>query len=296
MPIITEYEYVKPKDLKEALALKSRYGVKAKILAGGTDMIPLLKENHISPDFLIDIKGIEGISDIKLKGNKIEIGANITFAELIESKIIKKYLPVLWEAAMTVASVGVRNRATMAGNICSAVPCADSAGPLLVYDAKIKLLSSNSQRIIPIEKWFTGPKKTSIKDDEILAYIEIDIPKSKTAGSYLKLSRYEGEDLAQASFTVLKQEEEYKIAFASLSPTPSRAYNSEKYISGKEINSKVLKELENIIAKEISPISDIRATKEYRIHMSKVMIKRAIEKTISRYHNNVPKYGDGMIE
>lgn len=296
MPLIHEFEYIKIKTLKEALELKKEYGERAKILAGGTDIIPLLKDNIISPELLIDLKSLKELSDIEFKNGVIKIGAGITFADLIKSKIIKKYLPILWEASMTVASVGVRNRATVAGNICSAVPCADSAGPLLVYQASLNLSSLSGDRVVGINEWFTGPKKTSIRNDEILKNITLKIPQIKNAGCYLKLSRYEGEDLAQGSFTVIKEGEEYRIAFGSLAPTPRRAYKTEEYLKGKKITEKVIADVQEIITQEISPITDIRATKEYRTYMSKVMIKRAIEKTISRYYNGKPKYGEGMIE
>lgn len=296
MPIIAEYEYLKVKSMEEALKIKSEYGNKAKVIAGGTDLIPLLKENYIRPEILIDLKGLKEIYEIKIKNNFIRIGAGVTFADIIKSKTIKKYFPILWEASMTVASVGVRNRATVAGNICSAVPCADSAGPLLVYNADLIVVSEKGERKIKIEDWFTGPKKTSLNEDEILLFIDIPILKNKNAGCYLKLSRYEGEDLAQGSLTILKTGEEYKIAFGSLGPTPKRAYKTEEYLKGKKINDNVVSHVQKIIVDEISPITDIRATKEYREHMAKIMIKRGIEKTISRYYNGKPKYGEGMIE
>ncbi|GAB4028629.1 MAG: xanthine dehydrogenase family protein subunit M [Elusimicrobiota bacterium] len=297
MPITAQFEYEKVKTWQEALSLKSAKGSSSKILAGGTDLIVLLRENVLSPDLLIDIKGIPGVNDISLKKSLLTIGANVTFSDIIKSSLVKKNLPALWEAAHTVASVGVRNRATVAGNICSAVPCADSAGPILVYEAEINLLSQKESRKVPAEKWFTGPKKTAIEHGEILHSIEFKIPKSKTSASYLKLSRYEGEDLAQASFTVtLDSEKNYKIAFGSLAPTPRRAYKTESYLKGKKINEETLKQACKIIETEISPISDIRASKDYRLHMAKVMLARALEKVVSRYYKGLPHYGEGLIE
>ena len=297
MPIITEFEYEKVKTLKEALELKYSYGENGKILAGGTDLIVLLKENVVAPQLLIDMKNIEELSKIFIKNNSIIIGANVTFSKIIKSKEIKKYFPVLWEAAMTVASVGIRNRATIAGNICSAVPCADSAPPLLIYEADINLLSKDGERKVSIHNWFKGPKKTDIKPDEILYSIELKLPDYKEAGAYLKLSRYNGEDLAQAALAVLMDEDKnYKIAFGALSSTPKRAYKIEEYLKGKKIDEKTIEEAIKKIDNEISPITDIRATKEYRFYMAKVMFKRAIEKTLDRFYKGKPPYGEGMIE
>ncbi len=297
MPITAQFEYEKVKSWSEALSLKSAKGSSAKILAGGTDLVVLLRENWVSPDLLIDLKGLEGISDISFKNGVLTLGANVTFSDLIKSQTVKKHFTALWEAAQTVASVGVRNRATVAGNICSAVPCADSAGPLLVYEAEINLLSEKESRKIPAEKWFTGPKKTAIEPNEILHSIEIKAPVSKTSAAYLKLSRYEGEDLAQASITALLDcDKNYKIAFGSLAPTPRRAYKTEEFLKGKKIDKETLSQAGKIFEKEIAPISDIRSSKEYRLHMAKVMLSRALEKTVSRYYKGVPHYGEGMIE
>ncbi|MBU1239223.1 FAD binding domain-containing protein, partial [Myxococcota bacterium] len=135
MAIAHEFNYEKPASLGEALALLSQYGTRAKILAGATDLAVQLKEGMVTPECLIDIKGLSELNSLEMRDGHLIIGANVTFQELAESALVEKELPMLCESSLTVASVGVRNRATIAGNICSAVPSLDSAPVLLVYDA-----------------------------------------------------------------------------------------------------------------------------------------------------------------
>ena len=135
MPITTEFAYHKPQDLAEATGLLARYGGRAAPLAGGTDLLLWLKEGLKAPEAVIDIKGVPELWHLDTKGGVLAIGARVTFTELIESELVKKHFPVLWEAARTVASCGVRNRATLAGNLCSAVPSLDGAPALLVHAA-----------------------------------------------------------------------------------------------------------------------------------------------------------------
>ena len=296
MPITADFEYTRVKDLKEALELKSEYGKGARVLAGGTDLLVHLKENPVSPRLLLDLKSLGELNRIQLKNGTLKIGANVTFAELIESALVRKNFPILWEAAMTVASVGVRNRATMAGNICSAVPSADAASPLLVYEAEVSVLNRKDARVIPMNDWFTGPKKTSLKEDEIVESVELKIPEKKHSGCYLKLSRYEGEDLAQGALSVLMNADKtFRVAAAALAPTPRRAFKTESYLKGKKITQVAAKEAGKLLLGEISPISDIRSSKEYRLHMASVMLERGLEKTVKRFFSDRPDYGEGMI-
>ena len=204
MAIINDFEYHKPKDINKALLLLSELNGKAKILAGGTDLIVHLKEELVITENVIDIKGIAELNKIEISEDNIFIGASVTFTDIIESQKLKGKLPILWEASMTVASVGVRNRATVVGNICSAVPSLDSAPALLVYDAEILVQSINGKRTISIHDWFTGPKKTILNPDELV--LGINIPILKHAGVYEKLGRYRGEDLAQAGIGILVDE------------------------------------------------------------------------------------------
>ncbi|MBU2529643.1 MAG: FAD binding domain-containing protein, partial [Elusimicrobia bacterium] len=214
----------------------------------------------------------------------------------IDSSIVKSKFPLIWEMAHTVASVGVRNRATVAGNICSAVPSADSSSVLEVYDAEVVIESLKGQRRIPINDWFLGPKKTVLKKDEIVIAIEIPLPKGKHGGCYAKLSRYEGEDLAQGGISVLAFSNKiYRIAFCALWPKPERAYKAENTLKGKPLNSANIKKAKAELLKQVKPITDMRSGKEYRLHMTGIMLERALNTAFSRINAKGAKYGETVI-
>jgi len=234
MAIAHEFEYFKPKTLDETVELLVKYGSRAKILAGGTDLVGWLRDDFSKPEVLIDIKGIEGLSKIEFKDKILFIGPLVTFNMLIESEIIRKKYPLILEMSKTVASHGLRNRATIAGNICSAVPCCDSGPVLLVYNAEVHVNGSEGERRIPLSKWFMGPKKSALKEDEVVTGLIIPIPDKKHAGCYVKLGRYNGEDLAQASVAILAlSDNRYRVAFGAVGPTPIRAKKIEALISVK---------------------------------------------------------------
>ncbi len=282
MPISHEFEYFKPKNIEEALTLLGKNPENSKIIAGGTDLTVHIKEDIIAPDVLIDIKAISDLNEFTFKKNELTIGAHITFSDIEESEICKTKFRVLWESASTVASVGVRNRATIAGNICSAVPSLDSAPALFLYDAKIHVRSIENERIIPIEDWFIGPKKVSLKNNEIVTKMILSLPESKSASCYKKLGRYKGEDLAQVGMGVLAlANNNYKIAVCAVGPVPKRVTKTEDFLNKNEFTESNIKQAQAILETEISPITDIRATKEYRMHIAKVMLERGLKESIA---------------
>ncbi|MCD4793616.1 MAG: xanthine dehydrogenase family protein subunit M [Bacteroidales bacterium] len=278
MPISHDFEYFKPLNIEDAVKLLDENSGKSKIIAGGTDLTVQLKEDIITPDVLIDIKAIPYLNKIEFTGTELKIGASVTFSDIEESEIIKTNFRVLWEGASTVASVGIRNRATLAGNICSAVPSLDSAPALLLYETRIHVKSFKEERVINIEDWFTGPKKTSLKNNEIVTHIILTLPETKSVSCYKKLGRYKGEDLAQVGLGIMATDnKQYRIAVCAIGPIPKRVKKTELFLNGKELTEDNIKQAQKIISTEISPITDIRATKEYRIHITKIMLERALK-------------------
>lgn len=288
MTIANQFKFEKVNSVKKAIALAQKADSFA-FLAGGTDLICNIKEGHVAPSIVIDIKDIKQLKKISYsKESKVlQIGALVTFEEIIENKTIQKLFPLLAEAALTVASQGIRNRATMVGNICSAVPCLDSGAPLVVYDATVHVVGINGiSREININDWFVGPRKTALKNSELVTHLSIALPEGEHKSNYQKLGRYQGEDLAQATVAVIVNTESknVKISFGSVAPTPIRAKKIENFLNGKtkeELLSKdVIEKAQELVASEISPITDIRATKEYRLHMCKVMLEKALRKSL----------------
>ncbi|GAK61257.1 putative dehydrogenase, FAD binding subunit, medium chain [Candidatus Vecturithrix granuli] len=292
MPVPREFEYVKPATLDNALALLAEYGARARILAGGTDLCLKIKEASETPEMLIDIKGLQELTALDYAENQLRIGAAVPFTRLIESPLVQERFPLLRDASATVGSVGIRNRATMGGNICSAVPSLDSGPALLVHEAVAHVKSRQGERRVPLLDWFVGPKRSALQPDEILTAISVPTPPKKAGACYVKLGRYAGEDLAQAGVGVLALEgHEYRIAFCAVGPVPTRARKIEALLQGNKLSEPVLKEAKALVPEEIAPISDIRSSKEYRTMMIKVMLERGLQAAVSALRGGRSEHG-----
>jgi len=301
MPITCEFAYHRPKDLAAALEILRRYGKNAAILAGGTDLLVSLKEAGLkeglrAPEALVDLKAIGEFHRLEVRAGALVVGASVTFTELIESDVVRRELPLLWECSHSMASTGVRNRATLAGNICSAVPSLDGAPALLAYEATVMVEGIAGTREIPIGEWFLGPKQTGLHAGELVSAIRIPLPDRPHGACYAKLGRYRGEDLAQVGVGVVALERcEYRVAFCAVGPVPSRARKIEACLNGRPLSEETLRAAQDLVAAEIRPITDIRASKEYRLHMAKIMLARALAAADARRNGRGPAYGESVI-
>jgi CO/xanthine dehydrogenase FAD-binding subunit len=283
MAVVHEFNYYRPAKLEEVLVLLARQKEKARILAGGTDLAVYIKEGLDHPAVVIDIKQVAGLKKIQHDDDGLFIGALATFSDIIASDHIKKNFLLLWESAQAVASVGIRNRATLVGNICSAVPSLDSAPALLCYEAVVHLQCLEGERKIPICEWFIAPRKTAKTDEEIVLGVSIPYPKFKNAGCYLKLGRYRGEDLAQAGLGVfITENHQYRLAYCAVGPIPKRAESIEKLLNSNELDTELINRVKQMVPSEISPITDIRSSKEYRIYMCQIMLERGLNAAVDR--------------
>jgi carbon-monoxide dehydrogenase medium subunit len=255
-------------------------------------LIPWIREDLVEPEVVIDVKGIDGLNEITLKDDSLVIGSLVTFSDLIDSEKIRTRFPLVFEAARLVGSVGIRNRATMVGNICSAVPSCDSGPVLLVHEAVVLSVGSDGERAIPIGDWFVGPKRTSLGTGRMVTSITLPLPRTDQAGSYVKLGRYNGEDLAQASVAVLAMPGNvYRVAFGAVAPTPVRSQRIESFLAGREPSDSVIDEAKKLVGEETSPIGDVRSSREYRRHMLEVMFERGLRAAAARLGGEGPAYG-----
>jgi carbon-monoxide dehydrogenase medium subunit len=294
--IIHDFTYVRPEEINEALALLAEHGAGAEVLAGGTDEIAWLREDMVTPGILVDIKRIPGLAGIEAKDGMLVIGALVTFTDLIESPVITEIMPLLAEMAHTVASPGIRNRATVAGNICSAVPSADASPVLVALEAEVVLAGPDGERRVPIDEWFVAPRRTVRRDGELVTAIEVPIPPEGHGGAYVKLGRYEGEDLAQVAVGVVATPgPTYRISFGAVAPVPIRARRIEAALNGAPPDATAMAAARALIPEEISPISDVRASKEYRMHMTGVMLERGLKAALQRLSGDGPTYGTRLI-
>lgn len=286
---LPRFEYLMPKTLEEALAaLRNQKGT-AKVFAGGTDLIPQLKRREIpTPQCVIDLKGILGLGNITYhEGSGLTIGSLTTISELVESPVVLQHFPSLFQAALSIGSPQVRNRGTFAGNICTAVPSADSAPVLLTLEANIKIKGPKKEKTVPIGKFFTGPRTTVLKPDEILLEISVPKPAPASRGVYLKLSPRHSMDLAIVGVAVLGVSEngvckDVRIALGAVAPTPIRAPMSEAMLKGQRITSALIDEAARNAITQCSPIDDHRASQEYRCDMVYAMTRRALNQVFAQ--------------
>jgi len=296
MPVAHEFDYLKPETLDEAVKVFSTYGSKARVLAGGTDLALKLKEGTETPDMVIDLKGLVALKQIEFDGRQLMIGSLVTFSQIIASPEVREHFPLLRDATRTVGSVGIRNRATLAGNICSAVPSLDSGPALLVYEAQVLTKSVNGERTVPIQEWFVGPKRSALQPGEIVIGIVVPLPSRPAAGCYLKLGRYGGEDLAQAGVGILALDDNaYRVAFCAVGPIPKRSSRIEAVLHGQTLTDDVLEQVKTLVPEEISPITDIRASKEYRALMVKVMVERGLKIAEARLNGKHTENGAVLV-
>lgn len=270
--MLNHFTYFKPQTESELLEKVKSYGDDTKILAGGTDLLIYMKQGITAPKVLIDVKGISEYSKIVTASDgSISIGASVTCNEVIENECINKHFPVLVEAAKTLGSYQLRNRATVIGNICNASPAADMAGPLLVLGALVIIGNDSGGREILLKDFFIGFKKNILKVDEFVKAIKVPAYFRDAKSGYLKSSRIKGHDLGICNVAMCRVNGTLKVAVGSCAVTPVLLPDFESDRDGTKF---VIEAAMN----NINPISDIRSSKEYRKHMVKVFIKRLLEK------------------
>ena len=273
-----DFQYFKPKTLKEASELLIQFGDTASILNGGTDLIVRMHEGLSHPKVVIDIKGIEGLKEITFDKEKgLTIGACVNMKEMEKHPLLLEKFMVLAEASHSVGSCQVRNRATMVGNITNASPLADTATPLLTLDAYVQVYSLEGMREISIHDFFVFVRKTCLKTGDIVTGVRIPYYSENVFGHYQKHARRDAVDLSTVCASVVKADDTIRIALGSVAPTPVRARQTEAFLAGKELTPEVIEEAANIAVSEVNPITDIRATKEYRQEIVKVLVKRGLE-------------------
>jgi len=290
---LPKFEYHAPTSVAEALDQLSLYTENARVFAGGTDLFVSMKKREVVPEHLINLNGIDELKNTHYhEAEGLRIGALVTMGELERSKIVKEKFPILWDAVNVMATPQIRNLGTIGGNLCSAIPSADTAPPLLALSAMVTIVGSAGERTMLVEEFSRGPGESDLAPDEILKEILIPAPPANSGGAYFKLMRRHAQDLALVGVaTNLRLDEdgqlcqEARIALGAVAPTPIRALKAEAVLKGRNINDDLAAEAGGVASEEARPITDIRASGEYRREMVGVLTKRAIMTALTRTHN-----------
>jgi len=276
--------YFAPQKTEEALEILSRYGEEIKIIAGGTDLLVQYYDRLYEVGSWLDLKNIKELKEIKIHQNQMEIGAMVTHTQLEKSEDIKKYFPILSQAAADIGSPQIRNRGTIGGNIVNASPAGDLLAPLMAYDAQFKLQSNQREMIVPAEEFFVGPKKTILKPDQLLTRIILPLPSERTYGSWIKIGKRKALIIATITLALVvemaednKTIKDVRTCLGSVAPTPIEIKEIRKKMAGKNFSQLDFNQLGQIVEDKISPIDDIRGTREYRKDVAKNIMINALE-------------------
>jgi len=284
---MNEFEYSRPNSLDEALTALANCGGKGRILAGGTDLVLLLQQGLVKPSHLIDISTVPELNFIREENGYVKIGAATKMRDIEKSGIVRAKIPMLAEDAQLLGEIGIRNLATIGGNLANASPAADTAPPLLVLDASVKVRKALSERTVRLSDFFLHVKKTVLEPDELLTEVAIPIPPKKTGGAFFRLAKRGGNVISIVSAAALialngKTCSIARIAMGSVAPTPIRIRTAEKMLEGIEPTEETIRAAAQKASEEIRPISDIRASAEYRKETSKVYVRKALEEALKR--------------
>ncbi len=277
-----KFKVLIPKTLDEALEMKKNYGDKARIYAGGTDLLIRMNQGVIKPEYVLYIGGLDELRYVKFSpGDGLKIGASATLSDVLEEEATIKYYPALYNAIENMATTQVRNKATVIGNLCNAAPSADTAPPLIAYGSEVVIRSADGERVVPLEDFFKGPGITDLRENEMVVEVRVPPQEDKSFTSYVKFSHRSRVDIAIVGVAakVLKENgvcKDARIVLGAVAPVPMRAKRAEDFVKGKSIDESVADEAGKIASEESKPITDVRATKEYRRHLVGVLTKRAL--------------------
>lgn len=286
---LPRFDHLEPRTVEEVCSLLSKYKGEAKVIAGGTDLLPAMRNRKLTPGYIINIKPIANLDYIDYDDTEgLRIGVLATLRDIETSPVIREKFPMIANAACKIGTPQVRNAGTIGGNLCNAAPSADTAPPLIGLEARAKINGPNKERIIALEEFFTGPGQTVLQAGEILTEIQVPNPLPHTRGVYLKLPARSMVDLAVVGVAIVitldnkeKTIADAKIILGAVAPTPIRARQAEDIIKGKAISSELIEKAAEAAAEEAKPISDLRGSASYRKEMVKVLTKQGIRQLIT---------------
>jgi CO/xanthine dehydrogenase FAD-binding subunit len=253
-----------------------------RILAGGTDLILFMEAGRLRPQTVIDISRLDELHYMRGNAQSIRIGPLATHSELVHSPLLKEWAPILPMAAATIGAVQIRNRGTLGGNLGTASPAGDTIPALIALGAGVTLRSVRGERHAPLEQFFLGPGKTALAPDEYIAEIDFPTPPLAARGVYYKAGRRKAQAITLVSVGVQITPRDGRIvtvrlALGAVAPTVIRATAAEQALHGQPFALEICRQAAEIAAGEARPISDVRASADYRRSLVRTWVRRALE-------------------
>jgi len=275
-----EFEFAQPATLAEAFALIEQHGDGAHLLAGGTDLLVQMKMERLNPACVISLRKLDELKGISSSGDGHRIGAAATVMDVARSATVKARYDALVEACNAYSTVSVMVMGTIGGNLCNASPAGDTAPALIVHDASAVVRSAKAERRVPVAEFVTGPGKTVLGKGEILAAVELPEPAAGTGSAFLKMSRVVA-DISQVAAAVSLVRDgdkvtDCRIALGAVAPTPIRVARAESALNGQRGTPEAFAEAAAIVAEDIKPITDVRASEGYRRQAARSIVRDAL--------------------
>lgn len=284
---MTPFEYLEPKSLKEVCGELKQYGSEGKLVAGGTALIIMMKQRLVRPTALISLRSVRGLNQVVADDGGLKLGSLLTHREVETHPLVKRRFPLLAETYRHVATLRVRNMATVGGGLAHADPNQDPPPALIALNASLKAASADGSRVIPIEEFFNDYYETVLKPDEIITEVLIPKPPLNSAGAFIKFLPRTADDYATVSAAVMvtldktrKVIDEVRIGLGSVGVTPIRAKGAEAILRGQPVKAEALREAGEKAKGEVDPISDIRGSAGYKKEMVGVFVRRALEQAL----------------
>jgi carbon-monoxide dehydrogenase medium subunit len=287
--ILPRFQFLEPETFEEVHHLVEKNKGDAVLMAGGTDLLVNLKRKVIKAKVVISLEKIKSLKQVHYSESAgLTLGSMVTVSELVETPIIKQKFPLLAIAANKIGSPQIRNRATIGGNICTARPAGDTIGPLTAYGAEVQLVLGKETRWEPISKFITGPGKTTRKEGEVLAAIRIKPFPANTGVSYIKYGVRKAMEIAMVSVTTAitfngDKCEKATIVLGAVAPTFIRSNEAEESLVSQKVTLSAAEKAAELAAGGCRPITDVRASAEYRRDLVRVLTKRGIMEAAARH-------------
>ncbi len=280
----SRFEYFRPRSLKEALDFLALHGSEASVLAGGTDLMILIRRGEVNSKFVMDISRLDELKTVQRTDATILVGAALTYTEIINSDVVKELAPVLVEAAGYVGSVQIRNVGTLGGNAANASPAADSIPPILVHNGRVVIQSASSERIVPLQHFIVGPYRTDLNPNELITGFQLDTVDGDHRYGFERIARRKALAIARINAAAMARLdstgviEDLRLSVGSITPQPTRMSAAENHLKGRRPNIATIQEAAEIVTQEMIRKSGIRPSTEYK----KPAVEGLVIKALSR--------------
>jgi carbon-monoxide dehydrogenase medium subunit len=275
------FEYVEAKSVEDAVEALSAYGDGARIIAGGTVVVPLMKMRMVQPEALVSVSSVEGLADVRLDGSTLVAGALATHRAVSMSRVVREHAPLLARACGRVASPAIRSMGTLGGNLCYGESASDPPSALLALGGSIRLRAPDGERLVPFEDFFVGFYETAIGPEEILTHVEVRRQPPDARWRYLKWTPRAREDKPLVGLAVLLEMEDgtcrrASMAVGGVADRPVLLARASAALSGRDLGEPSIAEAAEAAAVEVEPVDDLQATAGYRRDMLRIWVARTL--------------------